>query len=67
MYRFQDRHSSRLFRFLLQRSRHYCLVDLYSRLSRDSVVAFVDLKSAWMRDAKSIQRNTVPDGDGSVA
>ncbi|MPC54158.1 Retrovirus-related Pol polyprotein from type-2 retrotransposable element R2DM [Portunus trituberculatus] len=30
-----------------KRSTHHCLVDLYSRLSRDSVVAFVDLKSAF--------------------
>ncbi|MPC37017.1 hypothetical protein E2C01_030489 [Portunus trituberculatus] len=42
-----DRLFSRLFGFLPQRSIHHCLADLYSRLSRDSVVAFVDLKSAF--------------------
>ncbi|MPC38260.1 hypothetical protein E2C01_031767 [Portunus trituberculatus] len=45
MYRLQDRHSPRLFGFLPQRSTHHCLVDLYSRISRDAVVAFIDLKS----------------------
>ena len=47
LYRLQDRLSPRLFGFLPQRSTHHGLVDLYSRLSRDSVVAFVDLKSAF--------------------
>ena len=47
MYRIQDRLSPRLFGFLPQRSTHHCLVDLYSRLSQDSVVAFIDLKSAF--------------------
>ena len=47
MYRLQDRLSPRIYGFLPQRSTHNCLVDLYSRLSRDSVVAFVDLKSAF--------------------
>ena len=47
MYRLQTRLSPRLFGFLPQRSTHHCLVDLYSRLSRDSVVAFIDLKSAF--------------------
>ena len=47
MYRLQDRLSPRLFGFLPQRSTQHCLVDLYSRLSRDSVVAFLDLKSAF--------------------
>ena len=44
MYRIQDRLSPRLFGFLPQRSTHHCLVDLYSRLSHDSVVAFINLK-----------------------
>ena len=47
MYRLRDHLSPRLFGFLPQRSTHHCLVDLYSRLSRDSVVAFIDLKSAF--------------------
>ena len=47
MYRLQTRLSPRLFGFLPQRSTHHCLVDLYSHLSRDSVVAFIDLKSAF--------------------
>ena len=47
MYRLQDRLSPCIFGFLPQRSTHHCLVDLYSRLSRDSVVAFIDLQSAF--------------------
>ncbi len=47
MYRLQDRLSPRIFGFLPQRCTHHCLVDLYSRLSCDSVVAFMDLKSAF--------------------
>ena len=47
LYRLQDQLSPRLFGFVPQRNTHHCLVDLYSRLSQDSVVAFVDLKSAF--------------------
>ncbi|KAK3893650.1 hypothetical protein Pcinc_002563 [Petrolisthes cinctipes] len=47
MYRLQDRLSPWLFGFLHQRSTHHCLVDLYSPLNRDSVVAFIDLRSAF--------------------
>lgn len=47
MYRIQKHLSSRLFGFLPQRSTHHCLLDLYSRLSRDSLVAFIDPKSAY--------------------
>ena len=47
MYRLQGHLSPRLFGFLPQRSTHHCLLDLYSRLSRASVVAFIDLKSAF--------------------
>ena len=47
MYRLEDRLSPRLFGFLPRRSTHHCLLDLYSRLSIDSVVAFLDLKSAF--------------------
>ena len=39
--------SPRLFGFLPQRSTHHCLMDLYARLSPGSVVAFIDLKSAF--------------------
>ena len=39
--------SPRLFGFLPQRSTHHCLLDLYARLSPGSVVAFIDLKSAF--------------------
>ena len=47
MYRLQDRLSPRIFGFLPQRSTHHCLVDLYSRLSRDSVATFINLQSAF--------------------
>ena len=39
--------SPRLFGFLPRRSTHHCLAELYTRLSSSSVVAFVDLKSAF--------------------
>ncbi|KAK3893261.1 hypothetical protein Pcinc_002945 [Petrolisthes cinctipes] len=47
MYRLQDHLSPWLFGFHSQRSTHHCLVDLYSRISRDSMVAFIDLRSAF--------------------
>ncbi|KAK3889118.1 hypothetical protein Pcinc_006860 [Petrolisthes cinctipes] len=43
----QDHLSPWLFGFLPQRSTRHCLVDQYSRLSRDSVMAFIDLRSAF--------------------
>ena len=47
MYRLESMLSPRLFGFLPQRSTHHCLLDLYSRLSPNSVIAFIDLKSAF--------------------
>ncbi|XP_047502951.1 uncharacterized protein LOC125048330 [Penaeus chinensis] len=47
MYRLQDKLSSRLYGFLPQRSTHHCLLELYTRLSSTSLVAFIDLKSAF--------------------
>lgn len=47
MHRLQPLLSPRLFGFLPRRSTHHCLLDLYSRLSPSSVVAFIDLKSAF--------------------
>ena len=47
MCRLQQHLSPRLFGFLPQRSTHHCLVELYSCLLRESVVAFIDLKSAF--------------------
>lgn len=46
MYWLQDRLSPRLFGFFLQGSINHYLIDLYSRLSRDSY-SFIDLKSAF--------------------
>jgi len=47
MFRVQDKLSPRLYGFLPQRSTHHCLMELYARLSPTSVVAFLDLKSAF--------------------
>ena len=47
MFRLQDKLSPCLYGFLSQRSTHHCLMELYSRLSPTSVVAFLDLKSAF--------------------
>ncbi|XP_042891046.1 uncharacterized protein LOC122265711 [Penaeus japonicus] len=47
MHRLQDKLSPSLYGFLPQRSTHHCLVELYTRLSSTSVVAFLDLKSAF--------------------
>jgi len=43
MHRLQDTPSPRLYGFLPQRSTHHCLMELYTRLSPTSVVAFLDL------------------------
>ncbi|XP_076030944.1 uncharacterized protein LOC143019134 [Oratosquilla oratoria] len=47
MHRLLDKLSPSLYGFLPQRSTHHCLVELYTRLSPTSVVAFLDLKSAF--------------------
>lgn len=47
MFRLQDKLSPRLYGFLPQRGTHHCLMELYTRLSPASVVAFIDLKSAF--------------------
>ena len=47
MHRLQDKPSPSLYGFLPQRSTHHCLAELYTRLSPTSVVAFLDLKSAF--------------------
>ncbi|XP_064110238.1 uncharacterized protein LOC135218023 [Macrobrachium nipponense] len=47
MFRLQDKLSSRIYGFLPQRGTHHCLMELYTRLSPTSVVAFIDLKSAF--------------------
>lgn len=47
MYRLQDKLSPSLYGFLPQCSTHHCLLELYTRLSSTSLVAFVDLKSAF--------------------
>ena len=47
MFRLQDKLSPKLYSFLPQRGTHHCLMELYTRLSPASVVAFIDLKSAF--------------------
>lgn len=47
MFQLQDKLSPFLYSFLPQKSTHHCLTDLYSRLSYASVVAVLDLKSAF--------------------
>lgn len=47
MHRLQGLLSPNLYGFLPQRSTHHCLMDLYPRLSSDSVTAFIDLKSVF--------------------
>ncbi|XP_068205189.1 uncharacterized protein [Palaemon carinicauda] len=47
MYQLQEKLSPHLYGFLPQRSTLHCLAELYSRLSSKSVVAFLDLKSAF--------------------
>ncbi|XP_076057288.1 uncharacterized protein LOC143034828 [Oratosquilla oratoria] len=47
MFRIQDKLSPRLYGFLPQRGTHHCLMELYTRLCPTSVVAFIDLKSAF--------------------
>ena len=47
LHRLQDKLSPSLYGFLPQRSTHHCLAELYTRLSPTSVVAFLDLKSAF--------------------
>ena len=47
MHRLQDKLCPSLYGFLPHRSTHHCLAELYTRLSPTSVVAFLDLKSAF--------------------
>ena len=47
MHRLHDSLSPSLYGFLPHRSTHHCLAELYTRLSPTSVVAFLDLKSAF--------------------
>lgn len=47
MYSMEEMLSDRLIGFLPQRSTHHCLVELYTRLSHNSVVVFIDLKIAF--------------------
>ncbi|XP_076059709.1 uncharacterized protein LOC143036346 [Oratosquilla oratoria] len=47
MIRLHDKLSTRLYGFLPHRSTHHCLFELYTRLSPTSIVAFLDLKSAF--------------------
>ena len=47
MFRLQDKLSPKLYGFLPQRGTHHCLMELYTRLSPASIVAFIDLKSAF--------------------
>ena len=47
MHRLQDKLSPSLYGFLPQRSTHHCLAELYTRLSPTSVVAFLDLETAF--------------------
>ncbi|XP_076058606.1 uncharacterized protein LOC143035625 [Oratosquilla oratoria] len=47
MFQLQDKLSQQLYGFLPQRSTHHCMMDLYARLSPNSVVAFPGLKSAF--------------------
>ncbi|XP_076043611.1 uncharacterized protein LOC143026727 [Oratosquilla oratoria] len=47
MFQIQDKLSPRLYGFLPQRGTHHCLMELYTRLCPTSVVAFIDLKSAF--------------------
>ncbi|XP_068246218.1 uncharacterized protein [Palaemon carinicauda] len=43
----QNKLSPRIYGFLPQQGTHHCLMELYTRLSPTSVVAFIDLKSAF--------------------
>ncbi len=54
MFRLEDKLSPRLYGFMPERSTHHCLMDLYARLSPASVVAFIDLKSAFDTANKEI-------------
>ena len=47
IHRLQNKASPNLYGFLPQRSTHHCLVELYTRLCPTSVIAFLDLKSAF--------------------
>lgn len=47
MFRLQPKLSPRLYGFLPDRGTHHCLLELYTRLSPTSVVAFIDLKSVF--------------------
>lgn len=47
MFRLHPELSPHLYGFLPQRGTHHCLLELYTRLSPTSVVAFIDLKSAF--------------------
>lgn len=47
MFRLESKLSNRLYGFLPQRGTHHCLMELYTRLTSTSVVAFLDLKSAF--------------------
>lgn len=47
MFRLQPKLLPRLYGFLPDRGPHHCLLELYTRLSPTSVVAFIDLKSAF--------------------
>ena len=47
MFRLEHALSPRLYGFLPQRSTHHCLMELCARLNPNSVVAFIDLKSAF--------------------
>ncbi|XP_042227380.1 uncharacterized protein LOC121869881 [Homarus americanus] len=47
MFRLENKLSPSLYGFLPQQSTHHCLMELYTRLSPMSVVAVIDLKSAF--------------------
>ena len=47
LFRLHPKLSPHLYGFLPRRGTHHCLLELYTRLSPNSVVAFIDLKSAF--------------------
>jgi len=47
LYCLQPKLSRRLYSFLPERGTHHCLLELYTRLSPTSVVAFIGLQSAF--------------------
>ncbi|XP_076045837.1 uncharacterized protein LOC143028082 [Oratosquilla oratoria] len=61
MFQIRDKLSPRLYGFLPQRGTHHCLMELYTRLCPTSVVAFIDLESAFNIANRDIILNQLVD------